>query len=121
MPSANESPEGMLVNLLPHTMGPFVNLDNMVTWTPPAVPDSERADHAKQQTSISSPEPSLPPTPASAPCDQVSHEPIYISSDDESTFDAYEEASCGGSQDMAIVASIKKRSSVLSPTSKCCC
>ncbi|KAK7219775.1 hypothetical protein V2G26_007778 [Clonostachys chloroleuca] len=88
MPSANESPEGML--------------------TLPAVHGSEHADHAKQQTSISSPEPSFPSPPASAPYDQVSHEPIYISSDDESTFDADEEID-------TIVASIKRSSSVLSP------
>ncbi|CAH0024542.1 unnamed protein product [Clonostachys rhizophaga] len=101
----------------------------MVTWTPPAVHGSEHADHAKQQTSIFSPEPSFHSSPASAPYDQVSHEPIYISSDDESTFDADEEASCDGSRDMddsssddtlpsidTIVASIKKSSSVLPPT-----
>jgi hypothetical protein len=41
-------------------MGPFVKLDNMVTWTPPAVPGSEHANHAKHQKSISSPEPSFP-------------------------------------------------------------
>ncbi|CAG9955995.1 unnamed protein product [Clonostachys rosea f. rosea IK726] len=110
-------------------MGPFVNLDNMVTWTPPAVPGLEHADHAKQHTSISSPELSFPSPPASAPCDQVSHEPICISSDDESTFDADEEAGYDGSRDMdgsrsddtlpsidTIFASIKKSSSVLSPT-----
>ncbi|CAI6088593.1 unnamed protein product [Clonostachys chloroleuca] len=88
-------------------MGPFVNLDNMVTWTPPAVPGSEHADHAKQQTSISSPEPSFPSPPASAPCDQASHEPIYITPDDENdTLPSID----------TIFASIKKSSSVLSPT-----
>ncbi|KAK7219351.1 hypothetical protein V2G26_007354 [Clonostachys chloroleuca] len=88
-------------------MGPFVNLDNMVTWTPPAVPGSEHADHAKQQTSISSPEPSFPSPPTSAPCDQVSHEPIYIPPDDENdTLPSID----------TIFASIKKVSSVLSPT-----
>ncbi|CAI6099894.1 unnamed protein product [Clonostachys chloroleuca] len=110
-------------------MGSLINLDKMVTWTPPAAAGSERTSQAKQLNAISHPEPSFQPPSTSAPCDQLAHEPICISSDDESASDADEEASCDGSQDMddsrsddtlpsinTIIASIKKSSADISPT-----
>ncbi|KAK7211927.1 hypothetical protein V2G26_019105 [Clonostachys chloroleuca] len=110
-------------------MGSLINLDKMVTWTPPAGGGSERTIQAKQLNAISNPEPSFQPPSTSALCDQLAHEPICISSDDESASDAEEEASCNGSRDMdntrsddtlpsinTIIASIKKSSAKMPPT-----
>ncbi|CAI6092351.1 unnamed protein product [Clonostachys chloroleuca] len=101
----------------------------MVTWTPPAAGGSERTSQAKHINAISHPGSSFQPPSTSAPRDQLAHEPICISSDDESASDADGEASCDGSPDMddsspddtlpsidAIIASIKKSSPDISPT-----
>ncbi|CAH0054141.1 unnamed protein product [Clonostachys solani] len=80
-------------------MGSMVNLDTMVIWAPPAAADSERASQASQQRQfIFHREPSS--RPSSTTASHISDEPIYISSDDESTFETDEPATCSGSEDM---------------------
>ncbi|CAG9951446.1 unnamed protein product [Clonostachys rosea f. rosea IK726] len=113
-------------------MGSMVNLDTMVIWAPPAATDSERASQASQQRRfIFHREPSSQPSSTTA--SHISDEPIYISSDNESTFETDEPASCSGSEDMedsksddtlpsinTILTSVKKSSPDLCPIRSPC-
>lgn len=125
--SIDEGIEGVPFSVI--TKGSPANPDNIITWTPPATTDLEHARQTKQQRKhIASTEPFLHSPSTSVPRDQTSQDPIYISSDDESTFDTDEEPGSKGSPDMddsksddtlpslnTIITSLKKSSPILSP------